>query len=93
MSRPRLKRRLEWHTVTNELVMTFAAKDCRRCEGVGAVDITNTATGEGKRAACPCVDAPFKAEYAGRLRRNKAGKLEFRELSSVAPDSAQAGAI
>ena len=78
------RKRNPWRRVTNELVMTFALKDCPKCEGIGAVHITDEATGERRTLVCPCADAPFKAEYAGRLRRNdKRRCLEIRGLASV----------
>ena len=74
----------KWTRVTNELVMTFALKDCPKCEGIGAVHIDDQTTGERRTLVCPCADAPFKAEYAGRLRRNEKRRcLEIRGLAAV----------
>jgi hypothetical protein len=80
------KQRNPWIRATNELVMTFADKACKVCDGVGAVDLTNQDTGEVLTRVCPCCDVGFKAEYAGRWRRNaKRRCIEIRGLAAVEP--------
>ncbi len=80
MSRPKRKSRIQWHRVTNELVLSFAVKDCPRCSGAGMFT-TQVNGGEQRPVMCACVDAPFKKEYEGRLRRTDQGRLEYREMS------------
>ena len=74
------KQRNNWQRVSNELVLSFALKDCERCEGKGMFTATGT-DGETKPFVCGCCDAPFKKAYEGRLRRMKTGRLEFRPLA------------
>ncbi len=74
------KRRNNWQRVTNKLVLSFALKDCERCEGAGFFT-TSVNGGEQKPQMCACSDAPFKAAYEGRLRRTKEGRLEYRPLA------------
>ncbi len=90
------KKRNGWQRVTNEMVMHFAAVDCERCAGKGffTVEIRRpppVPSSEGtvmvpqpaeqRPVMCVCTDAPFKKEYEGRLRRTKAGRLEFKPLT------------
>lgn len=81
----KIKRRVPWNRVTNVLVMKYALADCVDCKGGGEL-----ATTAGVRSVCPCCDAPFKAAYAGRLRRTKEGRLEYRALAAVPEETAQA---
>lgn len=78
------KRRNNWQRVTNELVITFALKDCERCEGAGFFT-AQVNDGEKRPIVCACCDAPFKKAYEGRLRRLKNGMLEFKPLAVAAP--------
>jgi hypothetical protein len=72
-----------WQRVTNELVMQFALKDCEKCEGKGMFTVSDKDNTRRVAAMCDCVDAPFKKEYAGRLRRTKEGRLEFKPLAEA----------
>ena len=86
MSRPRLKSaKLIWHPVTNALVMAFADKDCQLCKGTGELEVR----GEKRVCTARCFAPAFNAEYDGRLRRLKDGRVQWREaaLASVPEDA------
>lgn len=71
------KRANGWQRVTNELVISFARKDCIDCKGAGVL-----VGKDDRRRPCPCCDAPFKEAHTGRLRRMDNGRLEFRPLAA-----------
>ena len=66
--------------MTNELVISFALKDCERCAGAGFFTASVNG-GEQKPQMCVCSREPFHEAYEGRLRRTKEGRLEYRPLA------------
>ncbi len=83
IARLQRKQRNNWQRVTNTLVMQFADPECTKCDGVGAFTVSDADAVRKVMTMCDCCDSRFKETYAGRLRRTKEGRLEFKPMATA----------